>query len=267
MSQKHWIDIVRENYAASLIPAPKREPITPPASTAILADFTNLRIIGRCTCGTIYTSPSLPTVAYKIGRDRDALWNDIKLTARAHRSLAALDPWRIGERRPRVPALKEWLTNEGKESWWVTPARFFAELKDTETIPIIFAFSLIPTIDLDARQTLISRHESTTPKAAVRANPENDFCLVRPYLRLASRKGEPLCRPENLWNFPLTREDLRSPFDDDMAMTLAKEMAIGLAVIHWHADVDGMDIEFVLGGDNDWKQSPDKHANNLDTST
>ena len=31
------------------------------------------------------------------------------------------------------------------------------------------------------------------------------------------------------------------------AFSLSREMAIALAVIHWQAEVDGMDIEFVLG--------------------
>jgi hypothetical protein len=29
-------------------------------------------------------------------------------------------------------------------------------------------------------------------------------------------------------------------------------MAVGLAIIHWHAGIDGMDIEFVLGRADGW---------------
>ena len=35
-------------------------------------------------------------------------------------------------------------------------------------------------------------------------------------------------------------------------MNLAAEMAIGLAILHWQAQVDGMDVEFVLGGAAPW---------------
>ena len=33
---------------------------------------------------------------------------------------------------------------------------------------------------------------------------------------------------------------------------LANEMAIGLAIMHWQAQVDGMDVEFVLGSSATW---------------
>jgi hypothetical protein len=63
-----------------------------------------LRVIGRGTCGTVYTSANPSTVAYKVGRDRDALWNDIQLTARVHDSIRDANVLLL----PRVPAIKGW---------------------------------------------------------------------------------------------------------------------------------------------------------------
>jgi len=237
--------------------------------TSVVPDPTDLRIIGRGTCGTIYTSTSPSTIAYKIGRDRDALWNDIRLTARVHRSLteSERDWWEVRSYTPRVPAIKDWIADEAKEDFWVQFAGCFTEAEHKKTAPFLFSLSLIPTLGPEVRHALITCYEFTTSKAVVFANPENDFCLVRPYLGLATRKDEPLCRSDNLWNFPLTREDLRSfPFNDELAMELAKEMATGLAIIHWHALVDGMDIEFVLGGANDWDGQQVILANDLETS-
>ncbi|KAI4707569.1 hypothetical protein J4E89_007674 [Alternaria sp. Ai002NY15] len=227
-----------------------------------------LHVIGRGTCGTIYTSVDLSTAAYKIGRDRDALWNDIRLTAHVNRSLTESErDWKIKDYTPRVPAIKGWIANEAKEDFWAEFAGCFTEAEDKKTAPFLFSLSLIPTLGHEVRHALMTRYEFTTSKAAVFANPENDFCLARPYLGLATRKDEPLCRSENLWNFPLTREDLRSfPFDDDLAIELAKEMATGLAIIHWHALVDGMDIEFVLGGVDDWDGNQVILASDLETS-
>jgi hypothetical protein len=63
-----------------------------------------LRVIGRDTCGTIHTSANPSMVAYKIGCDRAALWNDIHLTARVHASTRDANVLPL----PRVPAIKGW---------------------------------------------------------------------------------------------------------------------------------------------------------------
>lgn len=228
----------------------------------------DLHVIRRGTCGTIYNSVDLSTAAYKIGRDRDALWNDVRLKARVHRSLSeSRHDWAIRSYTPRVPAIKGWVADEAKEDFWAEYAGCFTEAEDWKTVPFLFSLSFIPVLGPEARHALITRYEFTTSKAAVFANPENDFCLVRPHLGLATRKDEPLCRSENLWNFLLTREDLRSfPFDDNLAMELAKEMATGLAIIHWHALVDGMDVELELGGGNDWDGKQVILADDIKTS-
>ncbi|KAH6878636.1 hypothetical protein BKA58DRAFT_436329 [Alternaria rosae] len=43
-------------------------------------------------------------------------------------------------------------------------------------------------------------------------------------------------------------------------------MATGLAIIYWHANVDGMDIEFVLGGRATWDETQTDVADDVDTS-
>ncbi|KAH6878637.1 hypothetical protein BKA58DRAFT_99238 [Alternaria rosae] len=166
--------------------------------TLVVPDPTDLRIIGRGTCGTIYTSTSPSTVAYKIGRDRDALWNDIWLTARVHRALSGPDVDAWGESKLQVPAIKGWVADEAKECFWADYARFFPDSHARETTPFVFALSLIPTIGPETGQALLWRYDPTTSRGAVLANPENDFCLIRPYLALATRKDEPSCRSDNL---------------------------------------------------------------------
>ncbi|MCJ1226718.1 hypothetical protein MMC12_003371 [Toensbergia leucococca] len=38
-------------------------------------------------------------------------------------------------------------------------------------------------------------------------------------------------------------------------LELANDMAIGLAILHWQARVDGMDVEFVLGSSATWDRT------------
>jgi Zinc finger protein len=39
-------------------------------------------------------------------------------------------------------------------------------------------------------------------------------------------------------------------------LNLAAEIAIGLAILHWEAQIDGMDTEFVLGSSATWDNEP-----------
>lgn len=41
-------------------------------------------------------------------------------------------------------------------------------------------------------------------------------------------------------------------------LDLAAEMAIGLAILHWEAQIDGMDTEFVLGSSAPWDDEPNR---------
>jgi hypothetical protein len=210
-----------------------------------------LRVIGRGTCGTVYTSANPSTVAYKVGRDRDALWNDIQLTARVHDSIRDANVLLL----PRVPAIKGWRDKIEHASSFEGGIHAGSHL---------FGLSFIPTLSREARQALLSQYELTTLQAEAFANPENDFCLIRPYLGLASRIDEPLCRADNLWNFPLTLGDFRGldmMFDVHL---MARGMAGGLATIHWHAGIDGMDIEFVLGGTDGWNDEQVEPASTND---
>lgn len=76
-------------------------------------------------------------------------------------------------------------------------------------------------------------------------DPENEACLVRPYL--GQRQGiiEINNPHDTLQNFPLYLDQL-----EDIGLDIkqyATEMALGLAAIHWRACLNGMDMEFVIG--------------------
>ena len=81
-------------------------------------------------------------------------------------------------------------------------------------------------------------------------DPDNKDCLVRIYLG----EREPIRQQsesyDTLRNFPL-RLNMMEDLEIEVSQ-LAKEMAIGLAIMHWQAQVDGMDVEFVLGSSATW---------------
>lgn len=76
-------------------------------------------------------------------------------------------------------------------------------------------------------------------------NIENQDCLIRIYLgENESPKQATECY-DSLRNFPMRLNMIENLELDTSA--LAAEMAMALAVIHWGAHIDAMDIEFVLG--------------------
>src|SRR5690606_18752349 len=96
------------------------------------------------------------------------------------------------------------------------------------------------------RHALIDLFCPENSKASVKENATNRDCLARVYLGKRRPEGPP---PANfsLRNYNLHLDqmlDLNLPVYD-----YATAIAEALAIIHWAANVDGYDIEFVLGSE------------------
>ncbi|KAI0151605.1 hypothetical protein GGR57DRAFT_176964 [Xylariaceae sp. FL1272] len=66
-------------------------------------------------------------------------------------------------------------------------------------------------------------------------------CLIRPYL--GQQTASEL--PSTLQNLPLCLDEMKIlGLDCDL---IAREMAVGLAILHWGVRIDATDVEFVLG--------------------
>ena len=92
------------------------------------------------------------------------------------------------------------------------------------------------------------------PAAAV--DPSNRDCLARIYLGKRRPQNAPLAPNFSLRNFNLCLDQMLSlklPVN-----YYASAMGEALAVIHWQANVDGYDIEFVLGSGEVPVNPPDK---------
>lgn len=105
----------------------------------------------------------------------------------------------------------------------------------------------MPAIVRDALVDECCLHDPLKPR--VKADRANHDCLIRIYL---GRKKEVRTSgaPRQLWfalrNFKM---DLQRLNDLDIeTTTFARSMAVALAVMHWHSNLDARDVECVLGG-------------------
>ncbi|KAK3945363.1 hypothetical protein QBC46DRAFT_433743, partial [Diplogelasinospora grovesii] len=93
------------------------------------------------------------------------------------------------------------------------------------------------------RYALIEKYCPSQGRDSIKTDEANKDCLVRPYMgRLRYGSGGQFF---SLRNFKLHASQMK---DLDLATAeMCRSMAHALALLHWHAKIDGMDIEFVLG--------------------
>ncbi|KAL8895883.1 MAG: hypothetical protein Q9207_007964 [Kuettlingeria erythrocarpa] len=97
---------------------------------------------------------------------------------------------------------------------------------------------------------LYFEHGGKEAKEEAKCDEENEDCLVRVYLgeREADTHVSYNGNESTLRNFPVRLDRWENAVGKDGVRVLARQMAVGLAVLHWRAKVDGVDVEFVLGG-------------------
>ncbi|KAF3041962.1 hypothetical protein E8E12_009095 [Didymella heteroderae] len=150
---------------------------------------------------------------------------------------------------PLVLDIQFSITPADVSQWWANSASHFS-LEDLEKERGKFVFGLdhIPPVPTAAAEALLSAYAPNRSDHAALLRCEGHACLVRPYLgrrrtRRGTREGE-----ETLWNHPLYLDQSLAILGLEGAKHIAREMALGLAVLHWAALVDSMDVEFVFGG-------------------
>ncbi|KAK3689942.1 hypothetical protein B0T22DRAFT_378846 [Podospora appendiculata] len=106
--------------------------------------------------------------------------------------------------------------------------------------------SHIPPLSKPVRDALIELYCPVEKRDSVHADPTNVDCLVRVYLGRRRRIGAPA--PPN---FALRNYNLHLDQMVDLGLPVvryAAAMGEALADMHWGANVDAFDVEFVLGG-------------------
>lgn len=206
----------------------------------------SLNVIGRGTCGTVFEVPGTES-AYKKGQDEEALWNDANLTSLAYHAVADAKSTVAeifpSQSVPRVPGIYGWVSDEEKETWWKDNLHRFP--KSENKIGSVFIVQRILPLPKVSRKAIIEQYFPVEHQQQAIMDQENKACLVRPYLGQRRGQRELENPPISLLNYPLYLDQMEQ-IGLDIAQ-YSKEMAIGLAIIHWKAFLDGMDMEFVIG--------------------
>ncbi|KAJ5543371.1 hypothetical protein N7535_005799 [Penicillium sp. DV-2018c] len=203
------------------------------------------RTIGFGQCGILFERPGRGYVV-KVSRPsfEDALWSDLKAHVAVYQAF---------EQRPdiavRVPQVFSYVHKDNSE-WWETHLPLFPDAHATFPLPAMCLLTerILPLPKV-ARQALIDTYCPVSFRDIASSQDTNRDCLARIYL--GRRRPTDPVPPANftLRNFNLCLDqmiDLGLPVYD-----YAQAIAEALATIHWSANVDAYDVEFVLGSEAD----------------
>jgi len=212
----------------------------------------DLRIIGLGSCGTVFEIPG-SELAFKKGTSESGIWRDFCLTNRVHNAVQNVRmmmqeafPYST---IPKTPLCHNYHSVDNEKFWSNNVQRFPPGRRTKQPL---FTVDRILPLPQKAREGLIKLYFDEDEKAQQEAKDDQDNkdCLVRIYLGERESIRQQSDVYDTLRNFPLRlnmMEDLELEVSE-----LANEMAIGLAILHWQAQVDGMDVEFVLGSSATW---------------
>lgn len=216
-----------------------------------------LRIIGLGSCGTIFQIPGTEFV-FKKGTNRASLWQDFSLTNQVHHAAKNVRTILQGEfpsaTIPKIPLCHEFREANDEQFWTENIIRRFPPNYRTQQ-PLFLETRILP-LPKTAREALIELYfeDDETVQQEAKDDQENKDCLVRIYLGERESIRQQTEGYTSLRNFEL-RLNMMENLDLDI-LNLAAEMAIGLAILHWEAQIDGMDTEFVLGSSATWDNEP-----------
>ena len=233
-----------EDILSRILSTKSRMSNTDPPSASTTTAHDEFREIGRGQCGTIWALGGVET-AMKVPNseaNHGELWND----SRIHRVVQDAFQQTPTEFRSQVhvPAIQAWiqpsdpLWSENRQLLSITGLQpSYALLSEQiRPLPLPIRFAIVDA--LCPRHLIHDREQ-------ILADPKNESCLVRLYLGRRDGGQRRHAKTFGLRNFDLQvdeMERLRLPTE-----MYATAMADALAILHWRANVDANDIEFVLG--------------------
>ena len=182
-------------------------------------------------------------MALKKGSNLTAIWNDYDLTNKAFNAFAHVrDLLQDAFPRIHIPRCPQATAFRMPDDPWGTTNR--ERLPNSHRqIGAAFEMDRILPIPQPLREALISLYFDPDTAHEAKNDEDNKACLIRIYL--GQNEHIPKQVYDSLRNFPLWYDMLES-LDFNMEL-VAAEMAIALAVLHWEAGIDGMDLEYILG--------------------
>ena len=202
------------------------------------------REIGVGYCATVFEQPGTFSILKKAHKDPSTLFHDFQFQGRVRDQFGAAQGL-FGDREvPRIPRPLYFIDPADGQLWWAKNAgKFPLDHQILQTL-VLCSERIFP-VPKPIREDLIDLFCPEQGRAGAKAMAGNKDCIVRVYL---GRRRKNNARPTkffSLRNFSLHLEMAEQIHLD--IYNLAKEMAIGLAICHWRAKVDGNDVEFVLG--------------------
>ncbi|KAK5046829.1 hypothetical protein LTR84_007183 [Exophiala bonariae] len=213
----------------------------------LTAPTSELRDIGRGSCGSVFEIPGTAH-AIKKGTDVRSIWNDFNLTNLAHNScVASTNLFKYSFPNPQIPRVPkaEMYNSPESEDWWRFNLLRFPKADRTEAA-VFYLDRILPVTEI-TRYALVNKFflPDTKIQQAVLGNIDNQDCLIRLYFGKHKPDDSMYKEDDTLRNFPLYLDQAKA-IDIDIN-NYAREMAIGLAILHWEAQIDAADTEFVIG--------------------
>ena len=210
-----------------------------------------LRGIGWGSCGKIYLQLGTNHVFKKaingniILSDECRLWNDLIM----HKKIEeVIDSHNVSSDTIPVLVPRVYRYISKADEWWKTHDHLFPP--EDRTPENLLISEHIPPIHAIGRNALMDYFCPEKLRPGAKLQDSNKDCLIRLYLG-KRRDHITRLRPGaktyfGIRNFPLCLDQMEDIGLDIMAF--ASVMAETLALLHWEAEVDAADIEFVLGG-------------------
>ena len=201
------------------------------------------REIGTGSIGKVFEHPGSVWV-YKLPLTDDVfkLWNNYIMNRRIENSFEQLGPLAGQVEIPRAA----WYAKASTAEFWdANIDRFpFTDMFPRQRRDILCTERIFP-LPKPTRDRLVDLFCHEKGRESAKNNTANQDCLVRPLLGRSRQSSASKLNIFSLRNFKLHYDQIKA-IDLD-AHDLAFAMADALAVLHWHTNIDAMDIEFVLG--------------------
>jgi hypothetical protein len=169
----------------------------------------------------------------------DALWSDFLTHFHVYKAFEEQNGLEF-----RIPAVYSYV-NKDNSTWWDAHRSFFSEHDNFPMPSMALITERIAPLPKIAREALVAQYCPKHLQSAVMADPNNRDCLARIYLGKRRLADAPLAPNFTLRNFNLCVDQMLEL--DLPVYDYAVAMGEALAVIHWGANTDGYDIEYVLG--------------------